>query len=117
MFLCAYDGKLYDNTEIQKETIFILGCDYGNSSTKDYKCGTCTQCWGLINIKYKLNKDGKFIIPIDDKIKLYRISSYNVDNTVDIEKPVDSNKKLVTDILKVMKSNEKKVCKKSKKCI
>lgn len=115
MFLCAMDGKLYDDETLQKETVFTLGFDYGNSS-KDYKCITCSQCWGLINIKYKLNIDDKFIIPLEEKLKLYKISSYTIDNTVDKDKPVDNNKTLITDILKVMKSNEKKGCKKGKKC-
>ena len=108
------DGKLHNYDSLHRETIFTLGFDYGNSS-KDYKCITCSQRWGLVNMKYKLDKDDKFIVPLEEKIKLYKISSYTIDNTTDKDKPIDNNKTLITDILKVMKSNEKKVCKKGKK--
>jgi len=115
MFLCAYDGKLHDNEDIEKETIFTPAADYANTS-KDYKCVTCSQCWGLINIKYQLDNENRFIVPLNEKLKLFRISSYNIDNLIEKEKQVDNNKKLITDILKVMKTNEKKNIKKGNKC-
>ena len=113
MFLCAMDGKLYDNDTLSKNVVFTLDKDYGNTS-KDYKFIKCSSCWGLINIKYKLTDDNKFIVPLEKKIKLYKISSYNIDNITDKDKIKDNNKTLINDIIKVMKSNEKKIAKKSK---
>jgi hypothetical protein len=111
MFLCNYDGKLYNDNDISKKVILTLAYDYGNTD-KDQEGEVCCQCWGLLNMKYKVNENHKFVIPIGEKVKLYKISSHHFDNKGTKHKTEDDNKKLITDILKKMKSSEKKNCKK-----
>jgi hypothetical protein len=105
MFLCSIDGKLYNDDAVSHS--IILKYDIIADKPKEVDIKMCSLCYGLINYKYKLDIDGKYLIPKNDKIKIYKISCNNFDyKSKELDK--DDNKCLLTDILKVMKKGEKK---------
>ena len=110
MFLCNLDGKLYSDENIFKEIQLITGQE-GLLTKKEKDVQVCLNCYGLMNMNYSLDDKGRFKIPIDDKIKVYRISCSNFGSKHDNEDK-DENHKLVTNILKTMKKSEKVKCKK-----
>ena len=110
MFLCQLDGKLHDETKSQQ--VIITQKNLQNIS-KELTLEICYNCFGLCNIKYKLDKDNKYMIEPKDKVQIYKITSSHFENK-DIKDKEKSEKKVITDILSIMKKNINKNTKKSK---
>lgn len=99
MFLCQLDGKIYSDENIHHDIVL-------KNNSKELECKCCSQCWGLFNTKYHLgDKNNVFKIPIDEVIKVYKISHTNFEFKAEKNKP---ESKVLTDILKTMKNIEKK---------
>ena len=99
MFLCQLDGKIYSDENIHHDIVL-------KNVTKELECKCCSQCWGLFNTKYHLgDKNNIFKIPVDEVIKVYKISHTNFEFKAEKDKP---ESKIITDILKTMKNIEKK---------
>jgi hypothetical protein len=109
MFLCQYDGKIHDNT-LKPHNITFKQLNLQNIS-KEVDIDVCYNCYGIINTKYKVNNDNSFIVEPKDKIKIYKISSSNFENK-DYKDEEPTKKKVITEILSVMKTNIRKNSKK-----
>ena len=111
MYLCNLCGKLYPDENVSKKIVLVSGQE-GIHSVKEKDLEVCLNCYGLTNMNYKLDEKARFVIPPNDKIKVYKISSGRF-GAVDDNEDKDDNKKLVTNILKEIKFCEKKNCKKN----
>lgn len=105
MFLCSIDGKIYSDDAVSHS--IILKYDIISGDNKEIDIKICCLCYGLMNCKYKLNNDGKYIVPITEKIKIYKISS-NTFNYKSKELTVDDNKCLIDTVIKTLKQSKKK---------
>jgi hypothetical protein len=111
MFLCALDGKLYSD-DVIIHNIVLKQSDKYNNNPKTLECKVCSLCYGLLNTKCKLDTHGEFIIVPDTKTKIYKISSSTFENKfIEPEKDKPPSK-IITDILKIMKADEKAKSKK-----
>jgi hypothetical protein len=107
MFLCQYDGKIY-NDEIKPITIVFKQQNLQNIS-KDIELEVCNNCYGIINSKHFAELNNTFIVHPKDKVKIFKITSSNFENKdVKIEEKTSDDKKLVSSILTIMKKNIKK---------
>lgn len=98
MALCQLDGKIYVDPILHKIVL--------KNNNKELECECCSHCWGLFNIKYQLGRNNNtFIIPEDQVIKVYKISSNNFEYKPQKDKP---ESRIITDILKTMKDINKK---------
>jgi hypothetical protein len=98
MSLCQIDGSIYNDTVLHN---IIL-----KNKSKEMECKCCSQCWGIMNIKYQLGKENNiFIVPDDDVVKVFKISSVNFEFKPEKNKP---ESKIITDVLKLMKDSKRK---------
>jgi hypothetical protein len=105
MFLCSIDGKIYSDDAVSHS--IILKYDIIADKPKELDLKMCSLCYGLTNYKYKLDNDGKFIVPITEKIKVHKISSTTFNyKSKELEK--DDNKCMLDVIIKTLKQSNKK---------
>ena len=107
MFLCSLDGKLYNDEAIYQEINLIQDIF---KEPKEMSCKVCCICYSLINTKYKQNHENKYLIPKDDKIKVYKISSNNFGYKE--KKELDESSK---DLIKILDNCKKDIKKKTEK--
>ena len=112
MFLCALDGKLYSDDTVY-QNIVLKQYDKYDKNPKTIEAQSCCLCYGLLNTKYKLDTDNSFIVPPENKTKIYKISCKTFDNKIKNETNENEPKRLITEILTKMKANER--CNKSNK--
>ena len=104
MFLCSIDGKIYSDDAVSHS--IILKYDIIADKPKEIDLKMCSLCFGLSNTKYKLDNDGKYIVPITEKIKVFKISS-NTFNYKSKELEKDDNKCMIDVIIKSLKKSKK----------
>jgi len=104
MFLCSLCGKLFDDNNISRKVIFRQ--DLLNNP-KEVEAEACVGCFNLSNYKYRLDSENKFLLPRDEKIKIYKISCSSFESK---EKKKDDNedKKVIDGMIKTLKQNTKK---------
>jgi len=117
MFLCALDGKLFNDDAVFLSVI-LKQKDKDGDTEKELTIQCCCLCYGFLNTKYQTESGNKFIIPPETKVKIHKISSTTFENknTDKKEKKIaDKPKaKVITEILKKVKNDEIKTRKKSK---
>jgi len=118
MFLCALDGKIYDDKSIYMEVI-LRQKDKDGDTFRELPCKACCLCYGLLSGKYEIKDGNKLIVPPENKVKVFKISSTNFENKNTEKKNKKladkPQKKLITEILKRVDTDIIKKEKKSKK--
>jgi hypothetical protein len=110
MFLCALEG-VYKSNDFVCKKIVLTQYNKHRLNPRCLECEVCAPCFGLINIKYKLTDDDKYLVPYGEKIKIYEVKSRYFENRnadlIDEKKDLDNPKKLITQLMKKMRNEEK----------